>query len=349
MARFGDYLREYAKYVKPGDGRRVIGIYLAWRGRSMEAPGWISWVSFWGRSAAARKVGRGEINDHIDRLLETTIEGRGDMAAGRHPYAFVIGHSFGARVLETAVIGSRPTQVSGACRTLAAGTQAVKAPADVVLFENAATSAGYVRRQLLGECQPCRDTKAGCKDLAAKPNFVESKMTRQPDFQKSHCAEKPSDRRCQPYTLFMSISSSKDWLTRGLLLVAALQHPATFFRRFQTHRVEPADISSTIDPGNDEVFLFQTPPDRPHGKQPAVYMVKRKNTSDISAVNPVWILEVGKEISASHGDVWNKTMLNMLVNLAASDGDMHEPTFVPQAVGPGARRPLKGTVVLQPQ
>lgn len=326
VARFGRYLDDYHDYVKNGDPRPVIGVYLAWRGRSLELPGWISWTSFWTRSLAARRVGGGVINDHIDGLLEIAVRHRGELPTSRHPYAFVIGHSFGARVLETAVIGRQPNRVNGACKTLAEQKQAVTAPADVVLFENAATSAGYVRRQLRGNCQPCRQTSQGCADLSRKPDFSDSKMARQPDFEKKWCQEHPKDRRCQPYTLFMAVSSSKDWLTRGLLFVAAFQHPAAFFPSLQTHRIDPSDGMSPVDPAKDEVFLFETPDDIKAKKAGAIYLVRRKNLSTVSAANPVWVVEVGKAISASHGDVWNGTMMNMLVNLAAADGNMHSPT-----------------------
>ncbi|MCX6590310.1 MAG: hypothetical protein NTZ56_02185 [Acidobacteria bacterium] len=325
VERFQSYLETYYEYVKDGPKRPVVGIFLAWRGRSLDLPGWISWVSFWTRSHAARRVGNGMINDHIDRLVELSIRDRASLAAGRHPYVFVIGHSFGARVLETAVIGHRPSIISGACKVVAHDKSPVRATADVVLFENAATSAAYVRRQL-HECQPCRDRRNGCKDFA-KPDFSKSVIVRNWAFDRDACQKDPTMRKCQPYPVFLAVSAAQDYLTRFVLFVAALQHPAAFLPWRQTHRIVRA-TGQAVDPVKDEVFLFETPGNTKPG---AAHLVVRKNTATISPANPAWIIEVGRDISSSHGDVWNATMMNMMINLAAADGYLH---------GPGAPLPL---------
>lgn len=343
VARFGRYLEMYHEYVKDSNPRPVVGVYLSWRGRSLELPGWISWLTFWTRSAAARRVGNGAINDHIDDLVSMAIRHRKELDPGRHPYAFVIGHSFGARVLETAVIGKQKSSLRGNCKTLALDQNPVTAMADLVLFENAATSSQYVRRQVF-DCQPCGNKREGCRDLDKKPNFSHSVMARNSAFDRAECAQHPDERRCQPYPVFLAASSSKDWLTRAVLFAASFQHPAAFFPWRQTHHIRKAQPTEVVNPKNDEVFMFQTPA---NGKSEATYMVHRKNTKTISPANPVWVIEVGKNVSSSHGDVWNATMMNMIVNLAAADGNLHGPSGPPPPLAPTAL-PAQNRVVQQP-
>src|SRR5581483_8845399 len=44
---------------------KVLGIYLGWRGRSL--PGWADYLTFWGRKAAASRVGESDFEEFLMR------------------------------------------------------------------------------------------------------------------------------------------------------------------------------------------------------------------------------------------------------------------------------------------
>lgn len=43
------------------EGVHVIGLYVGWRGRSL--PGWLNYLTFWGRKSAAERVGDGDLRE----------------------------------------------------------------------------------------------------------------------------------------------------------------------------------------------------------------------------------------------------------------------------------------------
>lgn len=89
---------------------RAIGIYLGWRGRSL--PSIADYATFWGRKAAAERVGEGDFREFMLNLsriydersnAETDLKARNDSADARAPAPLMglvsIGHSFGGQVL----------------------------------------------------------------------------------------------------------------------------------------------------------------------------------------------------------------------------------------------------------
>src|SRR5690606_5395767 len=99
----------------------VIGLYIGWRGRSL--PGFLDYVTFWGRKGAAERVGQNDMKEFMARLQELYVEHRPD---ARRPGQFptippvngskflgmvTIGHSFGAQVLMKAIGGSLEDQL----------------------------------------------------------------------------------------------------------------------------------------------------------------------------------------------------------------------------------------------
>lgn len=87
-----------------GDDVRVIGIYLAWRGRSL--PGVLDYLTFWGRKAAAERVGEGAARDFVFRLDEIYKRQPGKPENEGDPSRFMglvlLGHSFGGQVIHKA-------------------------------------------------------------------------------------------------------------------------------------------------------------------------------------------------------------------------------------------------------
>jgi len=83
--------------------RRVIGIYLGWRGLSVSTPG-LDNLSFWDRKNTAQKVGHGEVTEVLSRLeLIRRVRNAQDPGTHQRSRLVVVGHSFGGAVVFTAV------------------------------------------------------------------------------------------------------------------------------------------------------------------------------------------------------------------------------------------------------
>ncbi|WP_248741881.1 MULTISPECIES: hypothetical protein [unclassified Pseudomonas] len=82
---------------------KVVGVYLSWRGESL--PGLLDYSTFWGRKAAAERVGEGAAREFIFRLNE--IYKKRNQSNQKHFMGLVsIGHSFGGQVLYKSVAAS---------------------------------------------------------------------------------------------------------------------------------------------------------------------------------------------------------------------------------------------------
>ncbi|MEO8127169.1 MAG: hypothetical protein ABJF23_01365 [Bryobacteraceae bacterium] len=127
--------------------------------------------------------------------------------------------------------------------------------------------------------------------------------------------------------MLISISGKKDFLTRGLLAIAAAQHPAAFMPWLQTHKVDllkPPEGNRPPDPSKEEVIAFDVCKKQVEfGQQcpapdTATYMVKRKRLNRVVRTNPIWTMAVPRDIISAHGDVWNPGYLNFQLNMIAS-------------------------------
>ncbi|WP_426234690.1 hypothetical protein [Pseudomonas sp. TWP3-2] len=86
-----------------GGDVKVVGVYLSWRGESL--PGFLDYSTFWGRKAAAERVGDGAAREFIFRLNE--IYKKRNQSDQKHFMGLVsIGHSFGGQVLYRSVAAS---------------------------------------------------------------------------------------------------------------------------------------------------------------------------------------------------------------------------------------------------
>lgn len=103
VACFRELLAGFAE--REGDeGRPVYGVYLSWRGLSVTPPV-LKEFSFWGRKSTAHRVGLG---DAIEVLATFEAMHRRKRAeeGGRATRLSIIGHSFGAAVVYSAIAGT---------------------------------------------------------------------------------------------------------------------------------------------------------------------------------------------------------------------------------------------------
>jgi hypothetical protein len=80
-----------------GTARRVVGIYVGWRGDSITSS-WINWITFWDRKNTAERVSQGMVREFFSRL--DYFRDRTEKQAGNQvTRMLVIGHSFGGLIV----------------------------------------------------------------------------------------------------------------------------------------------------------------------------------------------------------------------------------------------------------
>lgn len=81
--------------------RKVVGVYVGWRGRSVTAPG-IEHLTFWERKKAALRVGNGGVT-HLISMLNEFRELKNRDRVGEKTQLVITGHSFGGQVVYAAL------------------------------------------------------------------------------------------------------------------------------------------------------------------------------------------------------------------------------------------------------
>lgn len=105
----------------------LIGIYLGWPGSRTSIP-LLKELTFWDRKHAAERLTGGDFNRAIGAIVKKTRE------ANPSSSTVLIGHSFGADVLERAFATALMSRLAGPERSF-------EAPADLVLLLNSAANA----------------------------------------------------------------------------------------------------------------------------------------------------------------------------------------------------------------
>ena len=162
---FSSAREEVHKVTKAANAFRVIGIYIGWRGGSL--PGYLDYLTFWGRKSAAKRVGETDLSEFMARLQNVY---KSHNAADPHTPTsatylglVTIGHSFGSQVVIRAVsrslergledLGPAPTYLR---QTDVAPTVTLDAPVqgygDLLLLVNPAVeAAAYERLRMLSQ------------------------------------------------------------------------------------------------------------------------------------------------------------------------------------------------------
>src|SRR5258708_7242176 len=82
--------------------RKVIGVYIGWRGESINA-GYLDNVTFWDRKNTAHKVGHNGVTEILGRL-DAIRKSKDSLAGGQSDSRLVvIGHSFGGAIVYSAL------------------------------------------------------------------------------------------------------------------------------------------------------------------------------------------------------------------------------------------------------
>ncbi len=181
---------------KPPPVVPIVGIYMAWRGKSLKGPSWFTFLSYWGRRNTANRVGDGaDFGPALNRIIDKVNEG----ATGSR--VLLVGHSFGARVLEHAI---EKQQVR--LYTDVAGSDAKNPRVDLALYVNSANDA--------------RLSAIKVSALRQQPLHV-----RHPDYNEGDCKKTPGAQACREYPLQVAITSRGDLATKYLLPTANTLNP----------------------------------------------------------------------------------------------------------------------------
>lgn len=179
----------------------VVGIYIAWRGKTLMGPSWFTFTSLWSRRNTANNIGDGrDLGPTIQGIIDLTNQGN------ETSRVLLIGHSFGARVLEHAIESKQVTLFDG---DPAVGL--VRPRVDLVLYVNSANDS----RLTMGHIQALQT--AGIK--VHHPEFTDAKCDSTTEEGKKLT---PDERRriCGDYPLLVAISSKGDSATKYLLPAA---------------------------------------------------------------------------------------------------------------------------------
>jgi hypothetical protein len=236
---------------------KVIGIYVAWRGRSL--PGFLDYATFWDRKDAAEWVGSGDLRPFLRKLNEIyearNLEGS---QAGKQPFMGLagFGHSFGGQVLfkATQPIFEKALKEAGAteqCGRSSSATALIKAEplkgfGDMVVLVNPAFEAAqyktihrlsrsleYDRRQ-----PPLFLVLSAENDL---PRLFWFKIARGLDLRISV----PQDQRDQREMWRLALGVYEPQQTHAVELHQT--HPVKPHED-QTHTVEPHEDRTTFNP-----------------------------------------------------------------------------------------------------
>lgn len=103
---FRRLLEQLSSDSGPYSGHRVVGVYIGWRGESVQLPG-IRQLTFWGRKTVAEEVGRGGVTEILVSLERTSRCGSRASpcveAENTANQLIVLGHSFGGAIVLTAL------------------------------------------------------------------------------------------------------------------------------------------------------------------------------------------------------------------------------------------------------
>ena len=296
--------------------RNVVGVYVAWRGKSLGGP--LFPLSFYDRKEAALRVADTQATVTLRSLIAAT-------RTNPRSQIIVIGHSFGGLITERAL---GPVLLTEAMRLRAGGlAEAVslrQAP-DLVILVNPATNA----TRALGDVWTLKES----------PELVPRRLTI------FNLGGRPITRR----PLIVSLTSATD-LATGLGFPLA-EYVAGAFQSFRGWGGTPMDgvfpserttyaktMGHLPQIWSHDVTFQQLPAARTNAEiDPAAPCTEGEASGEICFVvgrdlftlaprsprfndTSYWIMQVPKTIINGHSDVWNPVWVNMLIGMMEALG-----------------------------
>lgn len=298
VAKFKDTLLTQlgSEYSRGGSRETppVVGIFIGWRGLTFTIEPFRTF-SYWPRRTVARRLGQKGVYDAMGSIVNRVSKHR------QEEWLLFAGHSFGSRVLENAADSVEEgragfMEADRRVRFRKGGLSAPNrplAPADLILYINAATSSAVSRRVI--------------KEL------------------KTDCAGQTVDPICRGKPLYFAVTSWADIATGIIMPVANLVFPA--LKSDGLHLISaantpwlhtdrlpdkiacaglPSPAPKECAPNDGVDFCFETAAQK-------CYEVRRVHPD--KPAPPFWVMNVGPSVMASHGDIWNESVLNMVTSV----------------------------------
>jgi len=332
VERFSTALSELgfrAAQASSTDPVPVVGIYVGWKGKSLMGPGMITWLSYWGRRNTANRIGRDALTTLLNDVIKITVPTATDQSR-----VMLVGHSFGARVLERAIENGVTLYDPEALRRTG---EPLRPRVDLVLYVNAANDS--------------RQSMARVQTLQKDPITV-----RHPDYEPAACASGTAQNPiCKEYPLIVAVTSRGDSATRRVQPIAntvnfdrqgvnfpplPIEQHAFLDGVPTTRRVRGTAaanlpflqshvVTETVCPaGGVPIACNATDPAcafafQGRGECTACFTVsKRQEAQGRKPYNETafWIMDVDARVIRDHGDIWNQSTLSMIGAMMAPRG-----------------------------
>jgi pimeloyl-ACP methyl ester carboxylesterase len=289
----------------PRPPRKVIGVFIGWRGASITVPV-IEDLTFWDRKSTAHKVGHGEVTEVLDRL-DLIRQQRMTRDSRSRSRLIVVGHSFGG-----AVVFSALEQILESRFVSSAGTPEVPAAAQgfgnlVVLLNPAFEAQLYA---------PLSDM------TAARRNYVESQLpvlailTSEADdatgvaFPIGRWFDTRFEKQ-RVITRTNPATGQQESISQKSADVQTVGH----FAAYETHTLRGTAASSAA---SNAQLLGQAAKDWQTDAPGRVITFPGSvltRTANSVGRNPYLVVNVDRNLIASHSDIWRAGIRDFITNL----------------------------------
>lgn len=273
----------------------VVGVYLAWRGESFKVP-WLNGLTFWSRRSAAKRVGGLKASEVIYRVA-AVVKLKPDVTDYDDRSHFIaIGHSFGGRILETAILQSF---MSALYAPNPAGNGVPFRPLfDLAVLVNEASEA-LPSKQMI-EALRTNDVRDGGPIIVSVTSVGDNATKNWFPAGQWFVNVTKKLRKSNPEECGASIRSQRRLVKRT----------AGHLHELYSHDVVPGALSNAV--------VHFGVHDGKRGTRP--YSVVRRFVDGKPSWNdtPFWILRVPKDVLHDHNDIFeNEGFRNLLVELYA--------------------------------
>ena len=308
VRRFKESLRDIKRRNQQ---HRVVGVYLGWRGETVETP-WLRALTFWGRRSVSERLGQKQF---LDFLLNVEAVVKHD--ADPNNRLLTIGHSLGASVMLNAL---QPVWL----QRLQQGRGDQARFGDLVLLVNPAV-----------EARRFADLRAAIRRVGATNRLVhtnplvvvassEADNITKNMFTYSRAVPAWFESVLNPVEQ-VDMQGASQWD----LAATAIGH----FRSFITHRLEATDTASTNQACTTDSAIVTKMPANPlklTGSEgimisAAVWRVadglQLRPVADMPLDDPLWVVQTDRYVLPSHGFMAQKPFwcfIEQTMNLATS-------------------------------
>lgn len=309
---------------RSGSHKKLVGIYVGWRGLSGKLPGFQQ-LTFWARKDAAERVAQGSVRELFARLNAVSSKSRAgfiDKPTGKPASrlrTYVIGHSFGASVAYRAMSQSLIDSFSSDLDSAPSNEEIpLTRFVDMVVLVNPAIEAA--RFEPLFNAARKRAARCAAAPACGEPRYqapLLAMFTSEGDWATGKL-----------YPIGSTLGGINEW-PRSDEQKHAIHRTIGWDYNYVTHRLtfEDCDASSNSNPfggvGTNlrykpEGWIWCFKPDSIHGfALKHAPTLEKRTTAQPFYNGPIWNVRVSEDIIASHNDIWNPRFNAVLLQFFA--------------------------------